>query len=114
MSNTEITSSIFPDLVEIQRASFRLFLAEGLGEVLDSFPTITDPTGKLELQFFGKDYKLKFPRYSVRRAKSRDRTYSAQIYLPSKLTRRDTELLKRNKALDSFNRKGLCLLEIYL
>nr|QVY57872.1 RNA polymerase beta subunit [Betaphycus gelatinus] len=88
---------IFPDLAAIQKESFMSFLSHGLGEVLDSFPIITDPTGKLELQFFGKDYRLKFPRYSVRKAKSRDRTYSAQIYIPSKLTRRDAELLKENQ-----------------
>ena len=94
---------ISPDLAEIQRQSFRNFLSEGLIEVLDSFPVIVDPTGKLELQFYGKDYKLKFPRYSVRKAKSRDRTYSAQIYIPSKLSRRDTELFKKNKSNDVYN-----------
>nr|YP_009511671.1 RNA polymerase subunit beta [Melanthalia intermedia]AXI97548.1 RNA polymerase subunit beta [Melanthalia intermedia] len=86
----------FPDLAEVQKESFRFFLHQGLSEVLDSFPIIIDPAGKLELQFFGRDYKLKFPRYSVRKAKSRDRTYSAQIYVPAKLTRRDTELIKKN------------------
>ena len=70
---------------------------EGLAEILDVFPLISDPTGKLELQFFGKEYKLKFPRYSVRKAKSRDRTYSAQIYVPSKLTRKDVELFNQNQ-----------------
>lgn len=79
----------FPDLAEIQRTSFKKFLHEGLGEVLSFLPTITDPTGKLKLEFFGQEYKLKFPRYSVRRAKSRDRTYSAQMYIPAKLTRKD-------------------------
>nr|YP_010903274.1 RNA polymerase subunit beta [Hypnea cornuta]WCH55727.1 RNA polymerase subunit beta [Hypnea cornuta] len=94
---------VFSDLAAIQRESFRSFLYQGLGEVLNSFPIITDPTGKLELQFFGKEYKLKFPRYSVRKAKSRDRTYSAQIYIPSKLTRRDTELIKKNKSTGFLN-----------
>nr|WCH56323.1 RNA polymerase subunit beta [Hypnea sp.] len=94
---------VFPDLAAIQRESFRSFLYYGLGEVLDSFPVITDPTGKLELQFFGKEYKLKFPRYSVRKAKSRDRTYSAQIYIPSKLTRKDTELIRKNKSTGFLN-----------
>nr|YP_009541562.1 RNA polymerase beta subunit [Synarthrophyton chejuense]AYR05571.1 RNA polymerase beta subunit [Synarthrophyton chejuense] len=89
----EIVHSSFPDLAEIQRTSYKKFLSEGLGEVLSFLPTITDPTGKLELEFFGKEYKLKFPRYSVRHAKSRDRTYSAQMYIPSKLTRKDMELL---------------------
>nr|YP_009398048.1 RNA polymerase b-subunit [Gredgaria maugeana]ARW67234.1 RNA polymerase b-subunit [Gredgaria maugeana] len=100
MLQKNISVSIVPDLVEIQIKSFRLFLENGLVEVLDSFPVITDPTGKLELKFFGKDYKLKFPRYSVRKAKSRDKTYSAQIYIPSKLTRKDTEFIKKQKNFD--------------
>lgn len=91
----------FPDLAEIQRTSFKKFLYEGLGEVLNFLPTITDPTNKLELEFFGKEYKLKFPRYNVRRAKSRDRTYSAQMYIPAKLTRKDIE------SLDSINNTEL-------
>jgi len=103
MSRETMSASIFPDLAEIQRDSFRNFLSQGLLEVLDSFPTITDPTGKLELEFFGKDYKLKFPRYSVRKSKSRDRTYSAQIYIPSKLTRKDTELLRSSQDTNSIN-----------
>ena len=98
----------FPDLAEIQRMSFKKFLYEGLGEVLNFLPTITDPTNKLELEFFGKEYKLKFPRYNVRRAKSRDRTYSAQMYIPAKLTRKDIESLdsiNNNELLDSQTKK---------
>lgn len=89
-----------PDFADIQRQSFKNFLLSGLSEVLDSFPVVTDPTGKLELQFFGSNYKLKFPRYSVRKAKSRDKTYSVQIYIPSKLTRRDTELIYKNRDIN--------------
>nr|YP_010196773.1 RNA polymerase subunit beta [Gracilaria cliftonii]UAD84577.1 RNA polymerase subunit beta [Gracilaria cliftonii] len=100
MSQEMMFQYLFPDLAAIQKESFKCFLLEGLSEVLDSFPLIVDPTGKLELQFFGKDYKLKFPRYSVRKAKSRDRTYSAQIYIPAKLTRKDTELIRRNISTD--------------
>ena len=84
----ERVNASFPDLAEVQRTSFKKFLYEGLGEVLSFLPTVTDPTNKLELEFFGQEYKLKFPRYSIRRAKSRDRTYSAQMYIPAKLTRR--------------------------
>nr|QCI05321.1 RNA polymerase b-subunit [Compsothamnion thuyoides] len=103
MSKERNSISIIPDLAEVQKKSFRFFLSESLVEVLNSFPIIIDPTGTLELQFFGKDYKLKFPRYSVRKAKSRDRTYSAQIYIPSKLSRRDTELFKKHKHLNDAN-----------
>jgi DNA-directed RNA polymerase subunit beta len=45
---TQATANFtLPDLVEIQRASFRWFLEEGLIEELDSFSPITDYTGKL-------------------------------------------------------------------
>nr|YP_010170964.1 RNA polymerase subunit beta [Chondria tumulosa]QSD57105.1 RNA polymerase subunit beta [Chondria tumulosa] len=103
MLDKKISVSIIPDLAEIQINSFRLFLEKGLVEVLDSFPIITDPTGKLELRFFGKDYKLKFPRYNIRKSKSRDKTYSAQIYLPSKLTRKDTEFMKKQCNMNYIN-----------
>nr|YP_009391442.1 RNA polymerase b-subunit [Platysiphonia delicata]ARW59586.1 RNA polymerase b-subunit [Platysiphonia delicata] len=94
---------IIPDLAEIQKKSFKLFLEDGLIDVLESFPIIVDPTGNLELQLFGKDYKLKFPRHSVRKAKSRDRTYSAQIYTPCKLTRKENDLVKKNKSLTNIS-----------
>ena len=93
----------FPDLAEVQRISFKKFLYEGLGEVLSFLPTITDPTNKLELEFFGKEYRLKFPRYSVRRAKSRDRTYSAQMYVPAKLTRKDIEVVDSINCIDNID-----------
>ncbi|MGB5896827.1 MAG: hypothetical protein WBG66_01390, partial [Geitlerinemataceae cyanobacterium] len=63
-----------PDLVEIQRSSFRWFLEVGLIEELNSFSPITDYTGKLELTFLGKKYKLKEPKYTVDEAKRRDST----------------------------------------
>ena len=40
------SSFVLPDLVEIQRSSFRWFLQEGLIEELESFSPITDYTGK--------------------------------------------------------------------
>ena len=43
------TATYLPDLVEVQRASFKWFLDQGLIEELESFSPITDYTGKLEL-----------------------------------------------------------------
>ena len=81
---------VLPDLVEIQRASFRWFLEEGLVEELDSFSPITDYTGKLELHFVGKEYKLKRPKYDVDEAKRRDSTYAVQMYVPTRLINKET------------------------
>jgi DNA-directed RNA polymerase subunit beta len=86
-----------PDLVEIQRSSFRWFLEEGLIEELDSFSPITDYTGKLELHFVGKKYKLKEPKYSVDEAKRRDSTYAVQMYVPTRLIDKETGEIKEQE-----------------
>ncbi|WP_416671962.1 DNA-directed RNA polymerase subunit beta [Egbenema bharatensis] len=99
MSNLTQSAPIFtlPDLVEIQRASFRWFLEEGLIEELDSFSPITDYTGKLELHFLGKDYKLRRPKYDVDEAKRRDATYAVQMYVPTRLINKETGEIKEQE-----------------
>ncbi|MBE9010378.1 DNA-directed RNA polymerase subunit beta [Pseudanabaenaceae cyanobacterium LEGE 13415] len=88
---------VLPDLVEIQRASFRWFLEEGLIEELDSFSPITDYTGKLELHFIGKNFKLKRPKYDVDEAKRRDATYAVQMYVPTRLINKETGEIKEQE-----------------
>ncbi|HEY9628756.1 MAG: DNA-directed RNA polymerase subunit beta [Oscillatoriophycideae cyanobacterium NC_groundwater_1537_Pr4_S-0.65um_50_18] len=99
MSNLTQSAPVFtlPDLVEIQRASFRWFLEEGLIEELDSFSPITDYTGKLELHFLGKDYKLRRPKYDVDEAKRRDSTYAVQMYVPTRLINKETGEIKEQE-----------------
>ena len=99
MTNLTVTESAvtLPDLVEIQRASFRWFLEEGLIEELDSFSPITDYTGKLELHFMGKNYKLKRPKYDVDEAKRRDSTYAVQMYVPTRLINKETGDIKEQE-----------------
>ncbi|MBD3881174.1 DNA-directed RNA polymerase subunit beta [Phormidium tenue FACHB-886] len=93
------TAPVFtlPDLVEIQRASFRWFLEEGLIEELDSFSPITDYTGKLELHFLGQNYKLRRPKYDVDEAKRRDSTYAVQMYVPTRLINKETGEIKEQE-----------------
>ncbi len=86
-----------PDLVEIQRASFRWFLEVGLIEELESFSPIADYTGKLELHFIGKNYKLKRPKYDVDEAKRRDATYAVQMYVPTRLINKETGEIKEQE-----------------
>ncbi|NMF82458.1 DNA-directed RNA polymerase subunit beta [Nodosilinea sp. P-1105] len=88
---------VLPDLVEFQRSSFRWFLEEGLIEELESFSPITDYTGKLELHFLGKNYKLKRPKYDVDEAKRRDATYAVQMYVPTRLINKETGEIKEQE-----------------
>lgn len=96
---TQLAPAAFhlPDLVAIQRNSFRWFLEEGLIEELESFSPITDYTGKLELHFLGKQYKLKRPKYDVDEAKRRDGTYSVQMYVPTRLINKETGEIKEQE-----------------
>ncbi len=88
---------LLPDLIEIQRSSFRWFLEEGLIEELNSFSPITDYTGKLELHFLGHNYKLKEPKYNVEEAKRRDSTYAVQMYVPTRLLNKETGDIKEQE-----------------
>ena len=97
MSSTKLSTSILPDLVEIQRASFCWFLEEGLAEEIKSFSPITDYTGNLELHFFGDQFKLKCPKYNLLECKRRDATYSVQVYVPARLINRDTGVIKEQE-----------------
>ena len=91
---TNLTYNLLPDLIEIQRSSFRWFLEEGLIEELNSFSPITDYTGKFELHFMGENYKLKEPKYSMEEAKRRDSTYNVQVYVPTRLIDKESGEIK--------------------
>ena len=88
---------LLPDLIEIQKASFRWFLEEGLIEELNSFSPITDYTGKLELHLLGQNYKLKQPKYDVDEAKRRDSSYAVQMYVPTRLINKETGEIKEQE-----------------
>ena len=91
------TVTYLPDLVEVQRASFKWFLEKGLIEELDSFSPITDYTGKLELHFVGDQYRLKRPRHDVEEAKRRDATFASQMYVTCRLINKETGEIKEQE-----------------
>ncbi len=92
-----LNQNLLPDLIEIQRASFRWFLEQGLIEELNSFSPITDYTGKLELHFLAQDYQLKEPKYDVEEAKQRDASYSVQMYVPTRLINKESGQINEQK-----------------
>ena len=79
------------DFVEIQVNSFCWFLSEGLNEELENFSSILDFTKNLEVRFFGNEYKLKKPKYSIFESKQRDSTYSVRIYVPIEIINKETK-----------------------
>jgi len=66
-----------PDLIELQKASFKWFINDGLREAFDSISPIKDFTGNLVLEF--GEHSLGEPKYTVEECRERDMTYSAPL-----------------------------------
>ena len=67
-----------PNLIEVQKDSYKWFLEEGLKEIFHDISPITDHAGKLVLEFF--DYRLDYnSKYSVEECKERDTKYAAPL-----------------------------------
>ena len=79
MTFTKINEVIdMPNLIEIQKNSYKWFVEEGLKEVFRDMSSITDYTGNLVLDFI--DYRLdEKPKYDVTECKARDTTYAAPL-----------------------------------
>ena len=86
-----------PNLIEVQKNSYRWFLDEGLKEVFRDVSGITDYTGNLVLDFV--DYKLDEdkPNYSVEECKERDATYSAALRVTARLLNKESGEIKESE-----------------
>ena len=85
-----------PNLIEIQKKSYRWFLETGLKEVFRDMTAITDYIGNLELSFV--DYTLEEkPKYSVEECKGRDATYAAPLKVRMRLRNKETEEIKEQE-----------------
>ncbi len=82
-----------PNLIEVQKDSYKWFLDEGLREVFRDVSPITDYTGNLILEFV--DYSLdENPKYSVEECKERDTTFSAPLKVKVRLINKETGEVK--------------------
>ncbi len=85
-----------PNLIEIQKRSYKWFLEEGLREVFNDISPITDYTENLVLEFV--DYKLgENTKYTVEECKERDVTYSAPLKVQVRLINRETGEVKEQE-----------------
>ena len=85
-----------PDLIEVQKNSYKNFLKEGLREVLADVSPITDYSESLILEF--TDYSLDDkPKYTVEECRERDATYAAPLKVTVRLTNRDTHEIKESE-----------------
>ena len=80
-----------PNLIEVQRDSYKWFLNEGLKEVFDDISPIEDYGGKLSLEFV--DFKLceDDVKYSIEECVARDATYAAPLKVRVRLHNKEND-----------------------
>ena len=82
-----------PDLLKVQKDSFKWFYEKGLGEVLRDISPITNHSGTLELEFF----KYHFDgdtKYDIQETKARNTTYAKRLIVSVRLTDQETGEIK--------------------
>ena len=85
-----------PNLIEVQKNSYKWFLEEGLKEVFHDISPITDHAGKLVLEFF--DYRLDYnSKYTVEECKERDAKYAAPLKVSVRLINTETGEIKEQE-----------------
>ena len=85
-----------PNLLEVQKNSYKWFLETGLREVFKDVASITDYAGNLELSFI--DYSMdEPPKYNVEECKARDATYAAPIKVWVRLRNKETDEMKEQE-----------------
>ena len=85
-----------PNLIEVQKNSYKWFLEEGLKEVFHDISPITDHSGHLSLEFF--DYTIDYnSKYSVEECKERDAKYAAPLRVSVRLINRETGEIKEQE-----------------
>ena len=86
-----------PNLIEVQKDSYRWFLEEGLKEVFDDISPINDFSGKLSLEFIDFTYSEADAKHTIEECKERDVTYSAPLKVRVRLINKETEEINEHE-----------------
>ena len=82
-----------PNLIEVQKNSYKWFLEEGMKEVFRDISAISDYQGNLVLDFI--DYRMEdTPKYTIEECKERDATYAAPLRVRASLYNKETGEVK--------------------
>jgi DNA-directed RNA polymerase subunit beta len=77
-----------PNLIDIQKASFRWFMDEGLRETIDDISPIEDYTGTLAVEF--GEYKFGDPQFSMQECREKDLTYQVPLSMTVRFVNKET------------------------
>jgi DNA-directed RNA polymerase subunit beta len=84
-----------PNLIDIQTASFRWFLDEGLRETIDDISPIEDYTGTLAVEF--GEYEFGEPPVSIKECREKDLTYQAPLSMTVRFVNKETGEIREQR-----------------
>ena len=85
-----------PNLIEVQKDSYKWFLTDGLKEVFEVISPITDYSGQLSLEFVDFQLCREDRKYSIEECKERDATYAAPLKVKVRLHNKETDDFKQH------------------
>ena len=103
MSFSKIEGSLdMPNLIEVQKKSYKWFLEEGLKEVLRDVSPIVDYSGNIYIEFV--DYTIDpNPKYPVEECKERDVNYAVPLRVTVRMYNKETgEVVDKNVFMGDF------------
>ena len=86
-----------PNLIEVQKDSYKWFLDEGLNEVFDDISPITDYSGRLSLEFVDFTLCEEDAKYTIDECKERDATYAAPLKVRVRLYNKETDEINEHE-----------------
>ncbi len=84
-----------PNLIDIQKASFKWFLEEGLRETIDDISPIEDYTGSLAVEF--GEYEFGSPQFSIKECREKDLTYQAPLSMMVRFVNKETGEIREQR-----------------
>ncbi len=85
-----------PNLLALQKDSYKWFLEDGLKEVFEDISPITDYSGNLVLEFTDFAFDSE-PKYTIPECKERDATYAAPFKVKARLRNKEIDEIKEQE-----------------
>ncbi len=86
-----------PNLIEVQKDSYKWFLEEGLKEVFADISPIADYSGHLSLEFVDFTLCEDDVKYTIEECKERDATYAAPLKVKVRLYNKETDEINEHE-----------------
>ena len=84
-----------PNLIDIQQASFKWFMEDGLRETIDDISPIEDYTGTLAVEF--GEYEFGEPQFTIQECREKDLTYQVPLSITVRFVNKETGEIREQR-----------------